>query len=171
MTPTPDYIVALRKHWGQQPLLLPGVSGVVFAGPPGAERVLLARRSDTGRWTLPAGIVEPGEQPADCLARELQEETRIIARPQRLALLTADPEITYPNGDRCRFISMTFRCRYVSGEAGVGDEESTAVDWFALGALPADLTALGHRRIEAALPVSGDCVFDLGELRAPEPPG
>lgn len=161
MTPTPDYIVELREHWGNRPLLLPGVTGVVFDGFPDTTRVLLTRRSDNGRWSLPAGIVEPGEQPADCIARELLEETRIVARPERLALLAADPELTYPNGDRCRFISMTFRCRYVSGEAAVGDEESTAVEWFPLDELPEDLTDRAHRRITAALPVHGDCVFDL----------
>ncbi len=160
MTPTPDYILALREQWGHGPLLLPGVSGVVLDGGPGSERVLLVRRSDTGRWSVPAGIVEPGEQPADCIAREIWEETRIRARPERLALLSADPEISYPNGDRCQFISMTFRCGYEGGEPAVGDEESTAVAWFALDALPKDLNARGRRRIQAALPVQADCVFD-----------
>jgi 8-oxo-dGTP pyrophosphatase MutT (NUDIX family) len=157
--PTPDYIRALRETWGHRPLLLPGVSGVVVWGAPGVERVLLVRRTDTGQWSVPAGIVEPDEQPADCIARELWEETRIRARPERLSLLSTDPEITYPNGDRCQFISLTFRCRYVSGVATVGDEESTAVGWFAADALPAELSDRARRRVASALPLDGPCWF------------
>jgi 8-oxo-dGTP pyrophosphatase MutT (NUDIX family) len=158
---TPAYILALRETWGHRPLLLPGVSGVVVDGPPGAERVLLVRRTDTGRWSVPAGIVEPDEQPADCLARELWEETRIRALPERLALLRTEPEITYPNGDRCQFVSMTFRCRYLSGTATVGDEESLEVGWFTAADLPADLGERARRRISSALPPDGACLFDV----------
>ncbi|HEU4545335.1 MAG TPA: NUDIX domain-containing protein, partial [Microlunatus sp.] len=75
--PTPAYITELREVWGHRPLLLPGVSGVVLRGGPGQEQVLLGQRSDNGRWSVPAGIVEPGEQPADSLVRELWEETRV----------------------------------------------------------------------------------------------
>ena len=78
------------RSWGHRPLLLPGVSGVVVGRddyPKGREQVLLVRRADTGRWSVPAGIVEPGEQPADCITRELWEETRVRVRPERLALL------------------------------------------------------------------------------------
>lgn len=159
--PTPAYIRDLRQLWGHRPLLLPGVSGVVVDGPVGAERVLLVRRTDTGQWSVPAGIVEPDEQPADCIARELWEETRIRARPTRLSLLRTEPELTYPNGDRCQFVSLTFRCHYLSGTAVVGDEESTEVGWFAVGALPPELSDRAHRRITSALPAEGPCLFEL----------
>lgn len=165
--PTPAYITDLRTVWGHRPLLLPGVSGVVVDGVPGRERVLLVRRADTGRWSVPAGIVEPGEQPADCIARELWEETRVRVRVERLALLRTDPEITYPNGDRCQFIAMTFRCGYESGEATVGDEESTDVAWFAVDGLPPDLSEHARRRIASALPIEGPCLFELHPEHAP----
>ena len=157
--PTPDYILAIRKSYGSGPLLLPGVSAVVVDGAPGAERLLLVRRSDDGRWSLPSGIVEPGEQPADSLVREVQEECCVSISPERLVLLSADPEITYPNGDRCQFISMTFRCSYRGGEAAVGDEESTAVAWFDTTDLP-ELTANQLRRIACALAPAGPTTFD-----------
>lgn len=133
---------------------------MVVDGGPGVERVLLVRRSDTGRWSVPAGIVEPDEQPADCIVREIREETTVLARAERLALLVADPELSYPNGDRCQFISMTFRCGYVSGRPTVGDEESTDVGWFAVDALPDGLTSRALRRIRAALSPNGPCEFD-----------
>jgi 8-oxo-dGTP diphosphatase len=161
--PTPDYILELRSTFGQGRLLLPGVEAVVVRTDlePGQTHLLFTRRSDTGRWALPAGIVEPGEQPASTILRELVEETRVVAVAERLALMTADPDLTYPNGDVCQFISTTFRCRYVSGEAVVGDDESTEVAWFAVDDLPDGLNALQRRRIAAGLIESGECIFDV----------
>jgi 8-oxo-dGTP diphosphatase len=161
--PTPDYIAAIRRVYGQGRLLLPGVSAVVLRTDlePGRVHILLTRRSDTGRWSLPAGIVEPFEQPAAAILRELLEETRITADVERLALLRTDPDVVYPNGDRCQFVAMCFRCRYVSGEAQVGDEESTEVAWFPADDLPNELTDIQVRRIRCALEDRDACVFDL----------
>ena len=146
--PTPDYILDLRRSYGQGLLLLPGVSAVVLRDdlePPGWQ-VLLTQRTDNGRWSLPAGIVEPGEQPGSAMLRELVEETRVVAEIERLALLTTDPVQSYPNGDQCQFVSMCFRCRYVSGEAQVGDEESTD------GRLVSDLRAARRSQRDPAPP-------------------
>jgi 8-oxo-dGTP pyrophosphatase MutT (NUDIX family) len=160
---TPDYIAAIRRGYGQGRLLLPGVSAVVLRADLEPDRVhlLLTRRSDTGRWSLPAGIVEPFEQPAAAILRELLEETRITAQVERLALLRTDPDVVYPNGDRCQFVAMCFRCRYLSGEAQVGDEGSTEVAWFPADELPDELTDIQMRRIRCALEDRDDCVFDL----------
>ena len=159
--PTPQYILDLREHVGHALLLLPGVSGVVLRGDAPDQELLLVRRSDNGRWALPAGIVEPGEQPAVCIQREILEETMVEARVERLALLRTDQPKTYPNGDVCQFLSMAFRCTYLGGEAGVGDEESTAVEWRRLADLP-DLGERDRERIEAALAQRGETLFELG---------
>ena len=156
--PTPDYIAELRRCYGQGLLLLPGVSAVLVEEHP-AQRILLVRRADTGQWSLPSGIVEPGEQPAAALLRELHEETCVSARVDRLALLSTDPPIAYPNGDCCQFVAMTFRCTYLSGAAAVGDEESTEVDWFSTERLPA-LDERTRYRISCALPATGETVFN-----------
>ncbi|GAA1837277.1 NUDIX domain-containing protein [Microlunatus capsulatus] len=150
--PTPAYILELRRSLGHGLLLLPGVCGVVVRDDlePGRRHLLLVRRSDDGTWSLPAGIVEPGEQPATTVERELLEETRVVAVAERLAWVVADPPLEYPNGDRCQYLTSVFRCRYVSGEAGVGDEESTEVRWADLDALP-PMDARQHQRIAAAL--------------------
>lgn len=159
---TPGYIAEIRARYGQGRLLLPGVSAVVVRDdldPPGPH-ILLTKRTDTGRWSLPAGIVEPFEQPAAAMLRELVEETRVVARADRLALLVTDPDLVYPNGDRCQFISMCFRCSYVSGEAVVGDDESTEVGWFDAADLP-PLSDRNLRRIAVALTDQAACVFEV----------
>jgi ADP-ribose pyrophosphatase YjhB (NUDIX family) len=95
------------------------------------------------------------------MLRELYEETRVIAHIQRLALLTTDPDVVYPNGDKCQFVAMCFRCQYLSGEAEVGDEESLEVAWFAAHELPDDLGEIQRRRIHCALEDRDGCVFDV----------
>lgn len=156
---TPAYITDIRSSYGHGRLLLPGVSAIVLDGDEGRERLLLVRRSDNGRWSLPAGIGEPDEQPADSITREVLEETCVHIRPERLVLLTTDPPITYANGDICQYLSMAFRCSYLGGEARVGDEESTDVGWFDLDQLP-ELSSLERRRIACALAPAGPTQFD-----------
>lgn len=161
--PTPAYVLDLRRSIGSRRLLLTGVCAVVVRAdldPQGRPHILLVKRTDNGRWSLPAGILEPDEQPAATIVRELIEETRVVARAERLALVTNDPDLRYPNGDVCQFLSLTFRCRYLGGDAEVGDEESTEVGWFAVEDLPSELDELQRRRISCALHEYGECVFD-----------
>ncbi|MEU4144344.1 NUDIX hydrolase [Streptomyces parvulus] len=144
---TPDFIRELRATAGQQLLWLPGVTAVVFDD---QGRVLLGRRSDNGRWSLIGGIPDPGEQPAACAMREVEEETAVRCVVERLVLVQALPPVTYDNGDVCQFMDVTFRCRAVGGEARVNDDESLEVGWFAVDALP-ELGEFGQVRIKQAL--------------------
>ncbi|MEU9650982.1 NUDIX domain-containing protein [Streptomyces sp. NPDC048110] len=144
---TPDFIRDLRASAGHQLLWLPGVTAVVFDD---EGRVLLGRRSDNGRWSLIGGIPEPGEQPAACAVREVEEETAVRCVVERLVLVQALKPVTYDNGDVCQFMDITFRCRAVGGEARVNDDESLEVGWFAVDALP-DIKEFGQTRVKQAL--------------------
>lgn len=126
--PVPDFIVELRSRIGTAPLWLPGVKAVVGRDD-GA--LLLVRRADNGLWTLPAGILEPGEEPAAAAVREVREETGVEADVVRLAGVGTTDPVTYPNGDRAQYLDIVFECRYVAGEARVNDDENTEVGWFA----------------------------------------
>jgi 8-oxo-dGTP pyrophosphatase MutT (NUDIX family) len=114
-------------------LWLPTAAGAVFDSD---GRVLLGRRSDTGNWGLPGGIIDPGEEPADAAVREIFEETGVIAVPERLLSVSVAPPMTYRNGDQVQYLDHTFRCRATGGQAQVNDSESVEVGWFALDALP-----------------------------------
>ena len=158
----PEFVLQLRRTVGHDRLFLTGVTAVVLRDAGGrTPEVLYGRRADNGLWALPSGIVEPGEQPATTVAREVWEELRVEVEAQRLALLSTDPDITYPNGDVCSFVSLTFRCRYVGGEASLGDDETLAVEWRPADDPPADLDAVQRRRLAAALSDDSACVFDL----------
>jgi 8-oxo-dGTP pyrophosphatase MutT (NUDIX family) len=131
--PTPDFVVELRELVGHRPLWLATAAGLVLDD---SGRLLLGRRADTGEWAAPGGIVEPGEQPADCAVREIFEETGVIAVPELLAAVTVSAPLAYANGDQVQYLELTFRCRAVGGNARVNDDESVEVGWFPLDALP-----------------------------------
>lgn len=131
--PTPQFVLDLRKKIGSAPLWLPGAGAVVYDD---AGRVLLGKRADTGRWTIITGMVEPGEEPAVGLRREVFEETGVEVEVEVLLGVGVVGPVTFPNGDVVTFLNHDFRCRYVSGEARVNDDESSDVRWFPLKALP-----------------------------------
>lgn len=130
--PIPEYVAGLRKLVGTGLLWLPSVSAVVVNE---AGEVLLAQRADTGNWSVISGFVDPGEQPAVAVVREVREETGVDVVPERISSVRAHP-MTYPNGDECEYLNVAFRCRPVGGEARVNDDESLAVGWFPPDALP-----------------------------------
>jgi|SRR5690606_7946232 8-oxo-dGTP pyrophosphatase MutT (NUDIX family) len=139
--PTPEFILALRKHVGHDLLWVPGITAVIFDDD---GRVLLNRRADTGEWALIAGIPDPGEQPAQAAVREAFEETGVHIEVDRIAAVVAEDPLTYPNGDVVQFLDITMRCRAVGGRARVNDDESLAVEWFPRDALP----PMAHRMRE-----------------------
>ncbi|MFI7488462.1 NUDIX hydrolase [Micromonospora echinaurantiaca] len=128
----PDYILRMRKHVGHDLLWLPSVSAVVRNA---AGELLLGQRADDGRWSVVSGFVEPGEQPATAVVREVYEETGLDVEPVRLSSVVSHPH-SYPNGDRCEYLNLGFHCRLLGGTARVNDDESLAVRWFPMDALP-----------------------------------
>ena len=95
--------------------------------------VLLVRRVNEpfrGLWTLPAGFVDAGEDPAEAAARECYEETGLNVRVMRVLDVVAGRE--HPRG--ADFV-IVYHAQVLSGELNPGDD-ADAVDWFSRGSLP-----------------------------------
>ena len=144
--PVSEYVARLRAHVGHGLLMLPGVTGVVRDD---AGRVLLIRRGDDGRWSLPAGSIDPGEQPADAVVREVHEETGVHAVVERVGGV-ATHRVEYPNGDVCEYLNVWFRCRAVGGVPRPDGDESLAAAFFAPAELP-PLSGWSELRLRTAL--------------------
>lgn len=140
--PTPQFVLDLRKKIGHQLLWMVGVAAYVEDAD---GQVLLGRRSDTGEWALVYGINEPGEEPADTVAREIKEETGVDAIVTDLVSVKSSSQVvTYANGDRTMYMDHLFLCKpdpRGNSQPFVGDEESLQVGWFAPGELPQPLAA------------------------------
>lgn len=89
------------------------------------DEVLLVRRRnppDAGLWGFPGGHVEPGETALQCAARELAEETGVIATP-RLYLDNIDVIHHSPEGRlEFHFLLTAVLCDYIRGEPVAADD-------------------------------------------------
>ena len=97
------------------------------------ERVLLVRRVNEpyrGMWTLPAGFVNGGEDPAEAAARECLEETGLSVRVTRVFDIVAGRE--HPRG--ADFV-IVYQAEVVGGEMQA-DDDADAVEWFDKNNLP-----------------------------------
>jgi 8-oxo-dGTP pyrophosphatase MutT (NUDIX family) len=153
--PVPDFIVELRRAIGHAPLWLSGITAVTIRD----RKVLLVKRSDNGAWTAVTGIVEPGENPADCAVREVSEETGVCARATRLAWLHVTKPTVHANGDHAQYLDHVFRMQWLSGEPFAADDECTAAAWFDLDELP-PMTDDMRRRITLSASDDAGTVFD-----------
>ena len=125
--PTPDFVLALRRHIGHAPIPLAGVTAVVLKG----EEVLMGRRSDNGAWAPISGIVDPGEEPAETARREALEEAGIRIRVERLLSVHQVPRMTHVGGDQVDYLDIAFLCRWEDGEPWPADGELTELRWMA----------------------------------------
>ena len=101
-------------------------------------RVLLVRVApeypQAGRWTLPGGGLNFGEDPADGALRELTEETGLVGTITSLAFVDSRIAPARPESGLGEWhsIRLVYRVRIVGGELRDELEESTdAASWFA----------------------------------------
>jgi len=132
----------VRQHlYGQMREVCPKCEWIHFIDPKVAagvlvmqdERVLLVRRSGEpfrGLWTLPAGFVNAGEDPAEAAARECLEETGLSVRVTRVFDIVAGKE--HPRG--ADFV-IVYEAEVISG-ALQADDDADAAEWFDKNNLP-----------------------------------
>jgi ADP-ribose pyrophosphatase YjhB (NUDIX family) len=135
------------------------VRGGVFDG----DRVLLVRERSDGRWTLPGGWVDVNDAPSAAVAREIHEESGYRARPVKLAALVDKNRHPHPPAVH-HIYKLFFLCELTGGAPTTGDE-TDAVDFFAVSALPelslgrvlpAQIERLYQHRLDPGLPTDFD---------------
>ena len=97
------------------------------------HHVLLVRRVNEpfrGLWTLPAGFVDAGEDPARAAERECLEETSLTVRVTQVVDVIAGRE--HPRG--ADFV-IVYAAQYISGTPQAKDD-ADQVGWFERSDLP-----------------------------------
>jgi ADP-ribose pyrophosphatase len=108
--------------------IVPCVGGLTYDS---AGRLLLVRRANEpgrGLWSIPGGRVEPGEDDAAAVVREMAEETGLVVEPGALIGRVR----------RGRYEIADYRCTVVGGTLRAGDDALDArwCDAAALAELP-----------------------------------
>lgn len=108
-----------------------GTIAVVCRHSGGQDHVILVQRGkapNAGWWGFPGGHVELGETALQAAARELQEETGVLAEP--LEYLTNVDVISHDAAGTVQrqYLLTVVLCRYLSGEPQPDDDAEQA-EW------------------------------------------
>lgn len=119
-----SYVGQLRKLVGRRMLLTPGVRALIRDE---GGRVLFIRRSDNGRWGMPAGGIELRETVLQALRREVVEETGLDVASATLIAIYSGGRYTFESayGDKHQGLVFAFRVDEWSGELVRETEETT----------------------------------------------
>ncbi len=145
--------VAFLDRFGHERPVCPHCGWTYFADPKVAAAiliekeglVLLVRRINEpfrGLWSLPAGFVDAGEDPARAAERECLEETGLTVQATRVLDVIAGRE--HPRG--ADFI-IVYRGLVLGGELQAADDADQA-DWFDRAHLPALAFRATHTVLE-----------------------
>lgn len=112
------------------PRLSPAIIIAVTRSTLEGKRLLMARnhRFPSGRYSIIAGFVEPGESLEECAAREVMEEVGIAIGNVRYVASQPWP---FPNS-----LMLGFTAEYAGGEFVLEESEIDEAGWFAADAMP-----------------------------------
>jgi len=83
-----------------------------------------------GQWSIPWGVVDPGESPESAALRETEEESGIVAEVEGL--------LGFQNLAQAGWIGLVFLCRHVSGlPRSDGGIETDQAAYFSLSEMDA----------------------------------
>jgi ADP-ribose pyrophosphatase YjhB (NUDIX family) len=131
------------NDWGEKPLrvkridskgdefkansLVPATAAAILDD---SSRLLLVKRRDSGKWTMPGGTMELDESLEGCIVREVKEETGLDIELESIIGTYTDPctKIAYSDGEVRREFSVLFLAR-TNVTNIIIDEESTNWKW------------------------------------------
>ena len=110
-------------------------------------QILLLRRKDNDKWTMPGGTLDYGESMTSCAIREVREETGFGIRITGLIGTYTDPNIliAYSDGEVRQEFTLVYAAEIETGELKIDDESKEAV-WVDLSAVAQLPLAESQRR-------------------------
>lgn len=94
------------------------------------NKILMLKRMDNEKWTLPGGTMELNESLIDCAVREVKEETGLNIQITDVIGTYTDPDIRieYSDGEVRREFTIVYFGTTSNGEVLI-DDESSAYAW------------------------------------------
>ena len=113
-------------------------------------RILLVQEASDGCWTLPGGWADVNQTAAECVVREIAEESGFAARAVKLVAVSDYRRSGHPPRRVDSIYKLTFLCEIIGGEPCTS-EETTGVDFFSRDTLPSlSLGRTTHAQIDRA---------------------
>ena len=116
----------------------------------GEGRILLLRRKDNDKWTMPGGTIDFGESLGQCAVREVREETGFDIEIEGLIGTYTDPNvlIAYSDGEVRQEFTLVYAAKIKGGELMIDHESKEAVWVSIVDALNLPLAHSQRRRIQ-----------------------
>jgi 8-oxo-dGTP pyrophosphatase MutT (NUDIX family)/uncharacterized cupin superfamily protein len=127
--------------------LRPAVAVAAFGS---NHKILMVRRRDSGKWTMPGGTFEFGEDIPRCAKREFKEETGLDISIDGIIGTYSNPGhlIEYSDGEIRQEFSLLLSAKLLTGSISI-DDESTEFAWVTpREALDLDMASSQRQRIE-----------------------
>ena len=109
--------------------------------------ILLLRRKDNDKWTMPGGTLDFGESLTHCAIGEVREETGLNIRITGLIGTYTDPRIliAYTDGEVRQEFTFVYAAEIESGDLKI-DDESKEASWVSLKSVGESPLAESQRR-------------------------
>lgn len=107
-----------------------GVAAAIFNGD---KKLFLVQRADNKLWAMPGGWAEIGETPAQCVVREVAEETGLMVRVSDL--IGIYDSNAHGFNHLHHIYHLVFLCEVISGELRI-NKECLAAGYFSMHELP-----------------------------------
>jgi ADP-ribose pyrophosphatase YjhB (NUDIX family) len=127
----PEAVLELFRQEVGYPTPKVDVRGAAFVD----GRILMVRELSDGLWTLPGGWAEVNQSAAECIVREILEESGFQTRVSKLAAVLDYRKQGHVSRHPASIYKFFFICEIIGGTARPSDETSE-VAFFAKDALP-----------------------------------
>lgn len=119
-----------QQEWGYPTPKVDVRGAVIVEG-----RILMVREASDGRWALPGGWAEVNQSAAECVVREIAEETGYETRAIKLAAVWDRDRQGHHPPNPASIYKLFFICEFLGGEARKSIE-TTEIGFFSPDALP-----------------------------------
>lgn len=109
----------MTRRYPKHPL--PGVGAIIIR----RNKIVLVQRGRNplkGYWSLPGGLIEPGEKIEAALIREVREETGLIVRPKKLFEIFERIMLDPQGRPEYHYILHDYLCTITGGQLEAGDD-------------------------------------------------
>ena len=141
-----DFIKEIREKIGHDEIPMVAVTALIFNK---SNEILLIKRTDNKKWSLPGGGLELREKVMVGLKREVFEETELIVEKAQLVAIISGEEgvLKYPNEDIVSYTNLVFYVEEYNGQIAENSDEALSINYFGVSNIPENLNSFVEEKM------------------------